>query len=42
LSAAIVLAAAAVIGQASFWIALYWRETSVADDNSVPPPPTKR
>jgi MFS transporter, DHA1 family, multidrug resistance protein len=38
LSAAIVLAAAAAIGQASFWIALYWRETSVADDNSAPPP----
>jgi MFS transporter, DHA1 family, multidrug resistance protein len=42
LSAAIVLTAAAVIGQASFWIALYCRETSLADDNSVPPPPPMR
>jgi MFS transporter, DHA1 family, multidrug resistance protein len=41
LSAAIVLAAAAAIGQASFWIALYWRETSIADDNSAPPPPMR-
>jgi DHA1 family bicyclomycin/chloramphenicol resistance-like MFS transporter len=34
LSAAVVLAAASVVGQASFWIALRWRENGRAEDEA--------
>jgi DHA1 family bicyclomycin/chloramphenicol resistance-like MFS transporter len=44
LSAAIVLAVAAIIGQASFWTALHWREraTGSGDDESAAPPSPMR
>jgi MFS transporter, DHA1 family, multidrug resistance protein len=41
LSAAIVLAAAAAIGQASFWIALRWRERGTGSGNDEAAPPTR-
>ena len=41
LSAAIVLAAAAAIGQASFWIALHWRERGAGADGNEAAPPTR-
>jgi MFS transporter, DHA1 family, multidrug resistance protein len=34
LSAAIVLAAASVVGQASFWVALRWREVGQVEDEA--------